>query len=237
MSSSSKTLDASSGAVEGETPGEATLLVSEFPPPPFYYTEASTLKPPEIPMEALKRGTRKAHAANAKVRAEAEAERLRLAKDEGDQTADVLGGVLAGNTTSELEEEEGDVVGVFGEIVEDPLTVQPLDTCEDPAVIRDEVKRLNREVVQGFVNLVSDLVNRPAENKRRRDEMSHNVFLMLQETNKFREHQSRELLIEILEKQLEKREKFIDELEGKISKADALLLDENSLKTIEIDES
>ena len=75
------------------------------------------------------------------------------------------------------------------------------------------------------------------ENRRRRDEMSHNVFLMLQETNKFREHQSRELLIEILEKQLEKREKFIDELEGKISKADALLLDENSLTTIEIDES
>ena len=67
--------------------------------------------------------------------------------------------------------------------------------------------------------------------------MSHNVFLMLQETNKFREHQSRELLIEILEKQLEKREKFIDELEDKISKADALLLDEDSLKTIEIDES
>ncbi|OEU15342.1 hypothetical protein FRACYDRAFT_240025 [Fragilariopsis cylindrus CCMP1102] len=231
MSSSSKTLDASSGAVEGETPGEATLLVSEFPPPPFYYTEASTLKPPEIPMEALKRGTRKAHAANAKLRG---CDWRRMKEN---QTADVLGGVLAGNTTSELEEEEGDVVGVFGEIVEDPLTVQPLDTCEDPAVIRDEVKRLNREVVQGFVNLVSDLVNRPAENKRRRDEMSHNVFLMLQETNKLREHQSRELLIEILEKQLEKREKFIDELEGKISKADALLLDEYSLKTIEIDES
>jgi len=161
MSSSPNTPDASS-VVEGETPGEATLLVSEFPPPPFYYTEASTLKPPEIPKEALERGTRKACAAATKTRAEAE--RLRLA-DEGDQTADVLGGVLAGNTTSELEEEEGDVVAIFGEIVEDPLTVQPLDPCEDPAVIRDEVKRLNREVVQGFVDLLHDLVNRPAENK------------------------------------------------------------------------
>jgi len=222
---SSDGLDASS-AVEGETQGEATLLVSEFPPPPFYYVKASKLKPPEIPKEALERGTRKACAAAAKARTEAE--RFRLV-DEGDQTMDVLGGVLAGDT-SEIEEEEGDVVGVFGEIVEDPLTVHLLDPCEDPAVIRDEVKRLNRKVVQGFVNLVHELVNRPAENKKRRDELSHNVFLMLQETNKFREHQSRELLIEILEKQLEQREKFIFELEEKIAKADALL-DDDSLDT------
>jgi mediator of RNA polymerase II transcription subunit 7 len=67
-------------------------------------------------------------------------------------------------TTAE-EEEEGDVVGVFGEIVEDPIIVQPLDPCEDPTVIREEVKRLNRKVVQGFVSLVQDLVHRPAENK------------------------------------------------------------------------
>ena len=138
------------------------LLVSEFPPPPYYYTEASKLTPPEIPEESLIRGTKKAEAA---ARARAEAERLRL-EDGGDQTADVLGGgLLAGNATNELEEEEGDVVGVFGEIVEDPLYFQPSDPCEDPVVIRDEVKRLNQEVVQGFVKLVQDLVNRPAENK------------------------------------------------------------------------
>ena len=68
-------------------------------------------------------------------------------------------------------------------------------------------------------------------NRKRRDELSHNVFLMLQETNKFREHQSRELLIEILEKQLEQRENYINELENKITKVDNLLLDENSLYT------
>jgi len=213
---------------------EATnLLVSEFPPPPYYYTEASKLTPPEIPKESLIRGTKKAEAA---ARARAEAERLRLA-DGGDQTADVLGGgVLAGNATSGLEEEEGDVVGVFGEIVEDPLYFQPLDACEDPIVIRDEVKRLNREVVQGFVNLVQDLVNRPAENKKQRDALCHNVFLMLQETNKFREHQARELLIEILEKQLEEREKLIEELEGKTAQADKLL-DEDDVEPKAMDES
>jgi hypothetical protein len=151
--------DASGG--EGDTPGEAALLVSEFPPPPFYYTEAANLQPPEIPKDALERGTRRAAAAAA--RARAEAERLRLA-DESDKTADVLGGVLAGGRPSD-EEEEGDVVGVFGEIVEDPFMVQPLDVCEDPTIIRDEVKRLNRQVLQGFVKLVQDLVNRPAQNK------------------------------------------------------------------------
>ena len=46
---------------------------------------------------------------------------------------------------------------------------------------------------------------------------------MLQETNKFREHQSREILIEILEKQLEDRSRLVEELERDIQIADALL--------------
>lgn len=46
---------------------------------------------------------------------------------------------------------------------------------------------------------------------------------MLQETNKFREHQSREILIEILEKQLQDRSRLVEELEGDIQSADALL--------------
>jgi len=58
-----------------------------------------------------------------------------------------------------------------------------------------------------------------------RDELSHNVFLMLQECNKFREHQARELLIELLEYQLAERRKLIAELDADIAKADALLND------------
>ncbi len=95
---------------EGDAPGEATMLVSEFPPPPFYYMEAARLTPPEIPKDALERGTRRAAAAAARSRAEAE--RLRLA-DESANTNAILGGVRA-----DAEEEDGDVVGVFGEIVE-----------------------------------------------------------------------------------------------------------------------
>jgi hypothetical protein len=144
-----------------DAPGEASLLVSEFPPPPFYYRQLALLTPPTIPTEALTRGTRKAAAAAA--RARAEAERIRLVADDADKTDAILGGVQVPEGAEE--DEEGSVVAVFGEIVEDPLLVEPLDPCEDPKVIRDEVKRLNQEVLQGFVRLVQDLVHRPVENK------------------------------------------------------------------------
>jgi hypothetical protein len=140
-----------------DAPGEASLLVSEFPPPPNYYKQAAGLTPPAIPQEALTNGTLRAAAAAA--RARAESERLRLG-DDADKTDAILGGVAV-----DQEEEEGDVVAVFGEIVEDPLLVEPLDRCEDPTVVREEVKRLNQQVLQGFVKLVQDLVHRPMENK------------------------------------------------------------------------
>ena len=113
-------VDISAGG-DGDTPGEATLLVSAFPPPPFYYTEVDHWTPPEIPKEALERGTRQAAAAAA--RARAESERLRLAGDDTDTTNAILGGV----TTSTEEEDGGEVVGVFGEIVEVSLPVVVLD--------------------------------------------------------------------------------------------------------------
>lgn len=59
--------------------------------------------------------------------------------------------------------------------------------------------------------------------RKTRDELSHNIFLMLQECNKFREHQARELLIEMLEKQLKERRKLISELKVHIEQADSLL--------------
>jgi hypothetical protein len=51
---------------------------------------------------------------------------------------------------------------------------------------------------------------------------------MLQETNKFREHQSRELLIEILERELQERERLARDLENKVSQADLLLSNDNN---------
>lgn len=121
--------DAAPDGPEAEGDGQPQLLVSEFPPPPYYYGLAAEgkLKPPPIPNEALARGTRKAAAAGAKARAEAE--RLRL-----NDTGAILGGV-------DDKEEEGEVVAVFGEIVEDPFLVEPLDHCEEPKVIAETVKK------------------------------------------------------------------------------------------------
>jgi hypothetical protein len=58
------------------------------------------------------------------------------------------GGSKSSNGTKENKEdgsyeekEEGDVVAVFGEIVEDPTLVEPLDACREPTKVRDEVKR------------------------------------------------------------------------------------------------
>lgn len=56
-----------------------------------------------------------------------------------------------------------------------------------------------------------------------RDELSHRVFLMLQQCNKFREHQARELLIELLEKQLTRRKGLLHELETTVAQANAIL--------------
>jgi hypothetical protein len=46
---------------------------------------------------------------------------------------------------------------------------------------------------------------------------------MLQECNKFREHQAREILIELLEEQLTVRKALLQELQENIDQADALL--------------
>jgi mediator of RNA polymerase II transcription subunit 7 len=96
------------GASEGGESGEAQLLVSEFPPPPFYYKQAQTLTPPPIPVDALERGTKRAAAAASKAREESE--RMRLGLDTPN-TESVLGG-------KKEDEDDGEVVAVFGEIVE-----------------------------------------------------------------------------------------------------------------------
>lgn len=51
---------------------------------------------------------------------------------------------------------------------------------------------------------------------------------MLQECNKFREHQARETLIDLLEKQLETRKSLLVELQESIAEADAVLAQNTS---------
>jgi len=72
--------------------------------------------------------------------------------------------------------------------------------------------------------LVEELVkNRPLANQKCRDDLSHNIFLMLQECNKFREHQAREVLIETLEGHLNQKRDALEEMRSEIEKTDVSL--------------
>lgn len=71
------------------------------------------------------------------------------------------------STTSSIDPNDPNeqVVAVFGEIVEDPTLVTAEDECDDPVEIRENVKRLNQDVIIGFLRLVKQLVNDPNDNK------------------------------------------------------------------------
>ena len=215
---------------------DGMMLVTEFPPPPYYYHLASRsappdrrLAPPEIPRRAFRVAAKRVAAQRR--RAREESERIRL-ESEG------RGGASDGVATEDgapdrpspaddddsidPDDDSEPVVSAFGEIVEDP-TLTAEEECHDPAVIRENVRRLNRAVLRRFLDLVRKLARDPADGKRDRDELSHNIFLMLQECNKFREHQAREILIAALEDQLEERTRGLESLRRQIGEADDAL--------------
>ena len=61
-------------------------------------------------------------------------------------------------------DENEPIVAIFGEIVEDP-TLMLEDECDDPNIVRENVKRLNQSVLRGFLKLVQKLVHDPNDNK------------------------------------------------------------------------
>ena len=142
---------------------EPQLLVREFPPPPNYYRLASIpglLTKPTIPKDAIARGIHKARK---------ESERLRQLALEAHQSGtggdgDAMMGSnhngtnVGGNgVDDDDEDDDGDVTAIFGEILEDPTLLEPVEACADPTKIRDEVQRLNRTVLQLFISLTQDL--------------------------------------------------------------------------------
>lgn len=103
-------------------------LVSEFPPPPYYYTLALSLTPPLIPHEALERASMKAVEEMNKKKEEAERNRL-AAEGVGDGADNGAGGGIANNgeflggDAPDFEQgiednDKDDEVAVFGEYVE-----------------------------------------------------------------------------------------------------------------------
>ena len=168
------------------------LLVTEFPPPPYYYALASRntpsnkrLIPPEIPHRAFRVAAKRVLMERKKAREESE--KIRLEAEGGTAADDGVGSeknvekkkadaadVASSSATIKTEEEDDDsidpndpdepVVAVFGEIVEDPTLIVE-EECHDPVEIRDNLKRLNREVVNGFLRLVDKLIHDPKDNK------------------------------------------------------------------------
>ena len=164
------------------------LLVTEFPPPPYYYTLAaqSKLTPSPIPERAFTVAAKRVMMERQK--AKEESDRIRLDAEglsKGSSSGDV-GGKVKGegkdsskdetnkqdnddtaSTTSSIDPNDPNeqVVAVFGEIVEDPTLVTAEDECDDPVEIRENVKRLNKDVLHGFLKLVKQLVHDPNDNK------------------------------------------------------------------------
>ena len=107
---------------EGSQNDEDAELVSEFPPPPIYYTQAqsSSLTPPAIPTEALARSTQKAVAQRKK--RELEEQSMFGGSSFGvtvTPNMDALGGIMPNFgeeiTGSGQVDEDGPTVAVFGE--------------------------------------------------------------------------------------------------------------------------
>jgi MED7 protein len=71
--------------------------------------------------------------------------------------------------------------------------------------------------------LITIIVTVADTRRKTRDDLSHHIFLMLQECNKFREHQARENLIALMEKQIAERRNLVQELSECTSKANELL--------------
>lgn len=98
---------------------EDAELVSEFPPPPIYYTlaQSSSLTPPLIPTEALARSTQKAVAQRKK--REVEEQSMFGGSSFGvTPNMDALGGVMPNfgeEITGGQVDEDGPTVAVFGE--------------------------------------------------------------------------------------------------------------------------
>lgn len=101
MSTQQQTTEENEGNAEAE-------LVSEFPPPPFYYKLSLSLSPPPIPKEAIERSTKESIRKKAAIEME---ERNRLG---GDLNANE-GRSLGGPVPEFRGKMDGPMIKIFGE--------------------------------------------------------------------------------------------------------------------------
>lgn len=136
------------------------------------------LTPPEIPFRAFRVAAKRAKMEHQKRKLMEEEERRRALQlspldmegmaGDGSKGTVVVASDKKGCSDGDIDNDSIDVenpneplVAVFGEIVEDPTLFQghleDSGECDDPAIVRENVKRLNCDVLHGFLALVRKL--------------------------------------------------------------------------------
>eukprot|EP00562_Extubocellulus_spinifer_P028458 CAMPEP_0178655726 /NCGR_PEP_ID=MMETSP0698-20121128/24432_1 /TAXON_ID=265572 /ORGANISM="Extubocellulus spinifer, Strain CCMP396" /LENGTH=254 /DNA_ID=CAMNT_0020297709 /DNA_START=113 /DNA_END=878 /DNA_ORIENTATION=+ len=221
---------------EPQEEGEAQILVSEFPNPPPYYNLFATLNgkgkgnllpPPPIPTAKLQ--------ATAVEVAKAEAASRRIRDEQLKSGAATAAAAAAAEAAAIIPQPNlDDVVSIFGEIVEDPLLrmgqhpqqqqqqqQQQQDDvdqqCTNPEEIAIAMKSLNRQIMTSFVTLTRVLVHEPKAAREELITLSQLLIRLLEECNRYRDHQARENLIRCLEDQLKMKRTMLKALEGDLT--------------------
>lgn len=222
---------------EQQEEGEAQILVSEFPNPPPYYKLFATLNkanlppPPPIPtakLQATAEEVAKAEAASRRIRDEqlksgaaTAAAAAAAAAAGGDPDAAAAAAAAAAEAAAAIPQPNLDeAVSIFGEIVEDPLLriCNPAkDQCTNPREIATTMKSLNRQIMTSFVTLTRVLVHEPKAAREELITLSQLLIRLLEECNRYRDHQARENLIQCLEHQLKMKRTMLEKLEGDLT--------------------
>lgn len=209
--------------------GEAQCLVSEFPNPPPYYKLFASLPanalppPPPIPtskLEATAEKVAKITAAVQKIRDEQQ-DTLVGVDPNSAVAAAAHAAIAEASAPPNLEE----VVSIFGEVVEDPLLriVNEKETCDNPKDIAQEMKKVNQDIMTSFVTLTQVLLQEPEAAREELVKVSKLLIRLLEESNRYREHQARENLIAILEEKMEAKQKALEEVERDLEATQAAM--------------
>mmetsp|Transcript_9758 Transcript_9758/g.27324 ORF Transcript_9758/g.27324 Transcript_9758/m.27324 type:complete len:228 (-) Transcript_9758:375-1058(-) len=209
--------------------GEAQCLVSEFPNPPPYYKLFGSLPahrlppPPPIPTAKLEATAQKvAEITTAVQKIRDEQQDTLVGVDPSSAVAAAAHGTIAeASAPPDLEE----VISIFGEVVEDPLLriANEKETCDNPRDIASEMKKVNKEIMTSFVTLTNVLLQEPEAAREELVKVSKLLVRLLEESNRYREHQARENLIAVLEEKVEAKRKALAEVERDLETTEAAL--------------
>ena len=217
--------------------GEAQCLVSEFPnPPPYYRLFGGSLPadqlppPPPIPTAKLEATAQKVAEITAAVQTIRDEQSDTLVGV--DPSSLVAAAAHAAIAAAAVPPNLDEVVSIFGEVVEDPLLRIPHEkeegedgepTCDDPSDVAREMKRINHQIMTSFVTLTNVLLQEPAVAREELVKVSKLLVRLLEQSNRYREHQARENLIAVLEETAEAKRTALAELERDLEGTEAAL--------------